>query len=69
MRSISFTLQLRPKVARVDTRVVSSAYITKSKLFLAEKKSLITILNKGEPITDPFGNSTGNVVILRFKIS
>ena len=51
--SISFALFLSPKFSNVETRVVSSAYITRSNLLVAEFRSLITILNSNGPITDP----------------
>ena len=53
--SISFALYLSPKFSNEETRVVSSAYITRSNLLVADFRSLITILNNSRHITDPCG--------------
>ena len=49
-----FFLRL-PKVSSVDISVVSSAYMIKSNTELAFTISLIKILKRSDPITDPCG--------------
>ena len=53
--SIYFALFLSPKFSTVETGVVSTAYITRSNLLVADFRSLITILNNIRPITDSWG--------------
>ena len=51
--SISVGLLVLPNVSSVEINVVSSAYIIRSNVFVAALRSLITILNRRGPMTEP----------------
>ena len=53
--SIYFALFQSPNFLNVEIRVVSSAYITRSNILVADFRSLTTILNNSGPNTDPCG--------------